>query len=206
MKKLIIAACAMASAAVVHAAACNWDFQTTTPVYAAYNGTIGTPYTGSYATGASAYLIYFEDGGDGVSQGDLLTALRQGKTIQEAAGDYLFSGNGTVGADGMVAKVSVNDRGNNFDDGGTLSSFYMAVLTEDGKNVYLTSEDYYSWSEQFGGDATMSTGTSVNLRDTDTKTAYGSAGWYAVQSVPEPTSGLLLLLGGAGLALRRRRA
>ena len=30
--------------------------------------------------------------------------------------------------------------------------------------------------------------------------------WYAVANVPEPTSGLLLLIGVAGLALRRRRA
>ena len=31
-------------------------------------------------------------------------------------------------------------------------------------------------------------------------------GWTKVESIPEPTSGLLLLLGVAGLALRRRRA
>ena len=45
----------------------------------------------------------------------------------------------------------------------------------------------------------------------DTVTAkFGSqstnAGWTNIASVPEPTSGLLLLLGVAGMALRRRRA
>ena len=38
----------------------------------------------------------------------------------------------------------------------------------------------------------------------DASSGYQGAGWY--QSVPEPTSGLLMLLGMAGLALRRRRA
>ena len=32
------------------------------------------------------------------------------------------------------------------------------------------------------------------------------AGWTVTGAVPEPTSGLLMLLGMAGLALRRRRA
>ena len=35
---------------------------------------------------------------------------------------------------------------------------------------------------------------------------YGAADWQNVASIPEPTSGLLLLLGMAGLALRRRCA
>ena len=37
-------------------------------------------------------------------------------------------------------------------------------------------------------------------------TSFGNAGWYTPGVVPEPTSGLLLLLGVAGLALRRKRA
>ena len=36
-------------------------------------------------------------------------------------------------------------------------------------------------------------------------TSFGGAGWYT-GAVPEPTSGLLLLLGMAGLALKRKRA
>ncbi|MCR5413849.1 MAG: PEP-CTERM sorting domain-containing protein, partial [Kiritimatiellae bacterium] len=35
---------------------------------------------------------------------------------------------------------------------------------------------------------------------------FATAGNFKTAAVPEPTSGLLMLLGVAGLALRRRRA
>ena len=40
----------------------------------------------------------------------------------------------------------------------------------------------------------------------DKQASFAGAGWYTTASVPEPTSGLLMLVGLAGLALRRRRA
>ena len=40
----------------------------------------------------------------------------------------------------------------------------------------------------------------------DVAAGYAGAGWYSAAAVPEPTSGLLMLLGMAGLALRRKRA
>ena len=46
----------------------------------------------------------------------------------------------------------------------------------------------------------------VKWGDQSERIAAAGAGAWASASVPEPTSGLLMLVGLAGLALRRRRA
>ena len=82
--------------------------------------------------------------------------------------------------------------GNNFVD--SLSGrtyFYVAFISDDGKNIAISTTTKT---------ATMGTGTGNT-----------SLKWMATQfntytAAPEPTSGLLMLVGFGALALRRRRA
>ena len=80
--------------------------------------------------------------------------------------------------------------------------------------ILTYTTDDYTFTKEFEKVAfsTKTTGaTSANMQQTtvfaskmiDTTTPLG---WTITSNVPEPTSGLLLLLGVAGLALKRRRA
>ena len=83
---------------------------------------------------------------------------------------------------------------------------YTLILTEGGKSLdAMANGDHF----------VLRTGTSTSLYDADLgdytadfqdMNAIGASDWTTYSSVPEPTSGLLLLLGVAGLALKRRRA
>lgn len=76
--------------------------------------------------------------------------------------------------------------------------FDTATITDD-SNFYVTAASAasttYADSSSMKKSYTLSATTSAN-----------AGSWNAVSGVPEPTSGLLLLLGMAGLALRRKQA
>ena len=69
--------------------------------------------------------------------------------------------------------------------------FTMTSQNSEGKNVTFTSTTLFGIGAATTGNADL---------------GFGSQAGQTWQSVPEPTSGLLLLLGMAGLALCRKRA
>ena len=85
---------------------------------------------------------------------------------------------------------------------GTASQAYLVIFDTatitDASHYYMTEVKSF---DTYGGTMTQS------VKWGSQSTASQAAGaWTSVSPVPEPTSGLLMLVGLAGLALRRKRA
>ena len=183
-------AAAVALAAIgVHAATVNWQ------------ATKGYLYDGASAakiTSGSAYLMFVTAD---YTQSDLVAAFKaaDGKsdaTLTAMSGSgAMATGAGTIASNARLAGTSTYATTAD-------ATVYFVVFNGDKMFISDTTDAIYDsvTGESTAAFASMSTASKLDLQ---ASAGYSSAGWYAV---PEPTSGLLMLLGMAGLALRRKRA
>ena len=188
MKKLMIAVCAVALAGVVQAASYTWN--SLSPLYTYDSADPDWP---TVAAGTTAYFVF----ASAYSQSDFVNDFAN-NTVSYTKLSAL--GNGTIDADGTIGFTAAS---------GDYTSAQQAyfVVFQDAQNAFVSGEVTAAYDALSGSYVTFKsaqvedlwTGTSLNAAD-----GYAGGAWYT--AVPEPTSGLLMLLGMAGLALRRRRA
>ena len=178
--KLLIAAGAIVAGLMAHGAAANWD------------NSEGDLYTYGGSGLATGYVAYFFNDAT-YEQSKAIVAL--------GGGDY-----STVIANGFVSSVGLSDGGwledadvaANFTNG-TDGKAYLVVF-----NASTAAEGTYAYVSDTVTAYVPGSGAPVTFTF-DLSSSITASNWIAT-SAPEPTSGLLMLIGVAGLALRRRRA
>ena len=184
MKKLIMGLAAVALAGSLHAATAAWGMSNDgAKTYA--NATVYMVLSTDY----SAAIAALDAGG-----ADIATTIA-GYNINDTVHKTL-SGKGA---------------GNGYYDAATSGQSYNWILVmsngatiADGMQYYSTAAISYATMDAAGAIASgAATPQKYSLVDSTTNLFTGTSGTIGA---PEPTSGLLMLLGMAGLALRRRRA
>ena len=182
MKKLMIAAALVCSAAVTQAASVYWG------------GAVATPDGDGYlATGTQAALLYS-------SEAFTTAATSLSSWAKEATSDN----GGSIVATYTLTEYdarSASAFSSTYTVDGSVDGYYAVLVLNDAGD----KASYYYVGEITGTDGASSPKDLLINPSWNPGGGYLTSGGYTV-NVPEPTSGLLLLLGIAGLALKRKRA
>lgn len=181
MKKLMTFATVAMLAAVTHAAAVGWSLAGAT----------------NYKGDAYSFFVIGQNGTESIAA--ITALLDDGKDFSS----YAF-GTGNIANNGN-AVVTAAASGKTLDAGTSYTGFFVIF---DSATVTSGSAKYVVVSEAPNLTQNPSaTAAQFNFIAGNQATFLNNAdNWKSYGSVPEPTSGLLMLLGVAGLALRRRRA
>ena len=121
----------------------------------------------------------------------------------DVAKDATSLGTGTSGTIAKSGRVySISSTTASGEDITASSSLYLVLV----KSADATDYTYVSMGDISGAVYEPPASATTTFSTTSAALLAGTAGSFSSSSVPEPTSGLLMLLGMAGLALRRRRA
>jgi len=186
MKKLMIALAVAAVAAIGNAASVNWGA-----------GTVLEPGGATANKSVTGYLFVLTS-----SQYDTLAVNTTGAAMSAAVWSAYGSNLGDAYATGTTSKKGLLTLVDDSKAYGANETAYAAIIY-----TYGTGDDLQYIGNVGKAEFTSSmdvdmAGMALNLFGDSTK---GATAWTAA-AVPEPTSGLLLLLGMAGLALKRKRA
>ncbi len=182
MKKLTIALGAVALAMGIQAATVQWG-----------SGAIYTPGADGAFTdikvannSVTYYLWTFDDAADYAALTDV-TKLNKASVLATGVNNAL----------GGTATYSNSDK---FEANGVVNWAILFIYTD------ADNKEWYIANKGTGTIDSLGSRTAFGNLASSSSTYATVSGWTAAGAIPEPTSGLLLLLGVAGLALKRKRA
>ncbi len=188
MNKLVMMAAAVAFAAVAHGASIDWGGLI-------FDGDMSSPTT--LAANTQAFLVYSDVAFTGTGATFDGTSLTSGGTTIASKVDSL-----SISGD-QVASYSFVDTYNKSDS--DVNGYYAVLIGNSATDP--TAYSFYDLGQVTGTTATSPVTMLTNYSSSLTGGGYtiSSAGGSSGGDIPEPTSGLLLVVGGALLALRRKQ-
>ena len=177
MKKLMIAACAVAIASVVNAAAVTWNVGIA-EFDGGYSPAVGNIILATTGYTSDAFAFNGEGSAEGTITGDTTGVFASGTEWTATLTSLLANDDYTPGSTMYTKTITF-----------TMPSLTGDPTTDGGALELLNASIGSAFQNEMG--------TLPFAQEA------AAAGWSVA---PEPTSGLLLLIGVAGLALKRKRA